>query len=355
LAFALPFAAAGTLSWAAGLDAGSANARILTTVSQLDWSASAPVVIAQLYPPIGKLTVAASQFLFPGSTLPLILLAAVVAGDLVQSVLQHAVRARFPLVARIALLLAVLANPLSYYLVANYSTLFISVAVFTTATLRLARFRRWNATESGFRSGLLLLISALTSRLGIALVAAAVFTAPLMDPERRRRKDPGAGFASALVTGFPTLAAFLLWLVLVLGFHAAAPSQLPALIGTSVPGGDLLNTLTNVLSWEVLLPVAVATATGVAVLRWRASAVPLIVGAVVTASALVGLASPESADGAFLVMFGFAVALLPGRGWRPARWITPAAAIAQLALAWIVPLTDHAAMIWWQQLLAAMH
>jgi hypothetical protein len=307
LALALPFVAVALLqATASGPPHPTPNADLLARVAHLDWSDAGAALIGTLYPPISTIIALFTPFGEAG----LAVVGALVAGVLLQKMIEALVQRGLHPTAVVGFVVALAANPLFFYTATQNLPAFLGLSFFALAMDDLRRFAVRGDTQSGFRAGILLMLASLSDGGVILAVVVATVTAPLLSAGRTSER--GIGFARAVVVLFPTLSAFgavvlldLLFLrrplegvAQLVSFDPSRLAIFPSLVTTHV--GILL-----------LAPVGCAWVLALLVRRPGAVVISLLLFASIVGGYLLGLVPPQSAGNAYILMLAVATALTP--------------------------------------------
>ncbi len=341
LGFAVPFVVAALLlGGAAGVD--TPNQALLDRIGEIDWTRADADWIGRIYPPLSTLIAIA----MPGGRIGLSIAGGLVAGFLLQKMLETLVQRHFPVSTTVILMLALAANPLFFYTSLESFASFLGLTLFGLGLSDAMRFVVWRNTRSGFRSGLLLMMSVLSGPSGVLYVTTTALSTPFL--QLGRRGQPGARGANLLVVIFPTVAALgsvLLLDLLFLGRPLAATADA---LGEDIPErwhqlGTVLFSPSGAL---LAAPVLCAWAVALIVRRPGAIAVSTLSFAAVLGAYVLGLLPPATAGVIYILFALLAIALIPtARG----RWSLPlidAVAIALLAIGWIDALQRPVILNW---------
>lgn len=340
--FALPFLAIAFLAASTSSGLGlTVNADTVAHVQMLAWDRADAAWIGQLYPPLGTVLVR----ILPGGAVGLSAAGALVAGTLLQRLLEAMVQRRFRWWTVTVFLLAVGANPLfTYTATANFEA-FLSIGLFGVGMMNMVRFISGRNTKAGFESGILFMLAALADSFGLVLVLVAAVTAPLLS--LARKGETGARWSNVLIVLFPTIAVFVsvMFLQLVFLHDPFAVSRYTidydAALWAIVP--HLFTTLDGFL---LLAPVASGAA--LALLSRRPGAI-LIAVSVFTALILgyvMGLIPVNSAGNVFLIMTMMGIAVIPtARSARTSVLIAAVGAV-QIVIAWTAAFNRPITLEW---------
>jgi hypothetical protein len=318
------------------------NQQLLDRLATIEWTRADPEWIGQIFPPLSTLLAA----IIPGGRAGLAVAGALVAGILLQKLLEVMVQRRFPPSTIVLLTLALAANPLfAYNATENFPT-FLGLAFFALAASDLGRFVSWRNTRAGFRAGILLMLATLSDLSGPLYVLTAALAAPFLRLARSDQK--GARGANVLVVVYPTAAAlgamfFLNWVFTGHPFNA---------IGEAIMGGipERWTRLGEVIfsTNGALLIAAVVSAWLVAIIVRRPGAIFIstLVFLAILGAFVVGLIPSGSAGNTFILMTSLAIALIPAARTRLQTFLSDLVAVAQIAIAWATALTRPIVQEW---------
>ena len=332
-AFAAPFLVIASVAADPSVSTITVNQTAVDHVSTLAWDRADVAWITQLYPPLGTVLVR----LIPGGAAGLALVGALVAGVLLQLLLEVMVQRRFEWWKSAVFLVAIGANPLFAYTATGNLEAFLSIAFFGIGTINMVRFVSSGNTKAGFESGILFMLAALADASGLVLVVAAAVTAPLLSVARR--SESGARWSNVLIVLFPTIAVFAAVMFLQLLFGRSPWSVFenavhfdPAL-GALVP--HLFTTLDGVL---ILAPVASGSALALLSRRPGSILIAVFVFVALVLGYVFGLIPVNSAGNVFLVMTMMGIAVIPAaRTVRASVLITVVGGV-QVLIAWTAAL-----------------
>ncbi|MET0811488.1 MAG: hypothetical protein ABWY03_00445 [Microbacterium sp.] len=196
---AVPFIAVAVwFQLASGGDwSGTANGVLAERVHSLPWGSSEVETLGQLYPPVTSLL----ALVIPGGPLGLAIVGSLVAGTMLQLVLQSMRRKGFQTAVRVVFIVTLALTPLWAYIATTSFEAILGLTFFGLGMIDLVRFVTFANTQAGFRAGLLFAASAFSDSTGLfaALVAAAASTFIIRSRESSRT-------ANAIVVIFPTIA-----------------------------------------------------------------------------------------------------------------------------------------------------
>jgi hypothetical protein len=342
IVIALPYAGIAALLTLSGQNVATGNALLLERVDAVDLGALNVAGLLELYPPIST----GLAVLIPGGLLGMGLVGALVAGVVVQQMIEICVQRELPRATAVLLVIALAANPLFAYLAVSNLGVFLGLSFFGLGLTHVVRFILWGSTRSGFIAGLLFMGAALCDGGAIFYVLSIALTAPFL---RWSRGDyRGARRASIYVLLFPLASAFILLVALELLFRVnpfggvgelmvGTPARTQIFLFTALPSIDGL---------LLVAPVIGAWLIGLAVRRPGAIAASSLVFISVMIGFVLGLIPTAAAGSTFMLMLLLAIALIPTSGRRYIRWVVPTVAVGQIAVAWATALNRDLLMAW---------
>jgi hypothetical protein len=340
-AFAAPFLAIAMISAAPTVSSITVNQTTVDHVSTLAWDRADVAWISQLYPPLGTVLVR----LIPGGTAGLAVVGALVAGVLLQLLLEVMVQRRFEWWKSAVFLVAIGANPLFAYTATGNFEAFLSIAFFGIGAINMVRFVSSGNTKAGFEAGILFMLAALADASGLVLVVAAAITAPLLSVARRA--ESGARWSNVLIVLFPTIAVIgaVMFLQLLFGrdplsvFENAVHYD-PALL-TMVP--HLFTSLDGVL---ILAPVVSGSALALLSRRPGSILIAVFVFAALVFGYVFGLIPENSAGNVFLIMTMMGIAVIPAARTVRASVLITVVGAAQVVIAWTAAVNRPITLSW---------
>lgn len=332
LAFAVPYLVVAFVQQGARLDFATENSLVYQHVLGIDWSRADVHWVSELYPPAGMVAATGVSRLIPLGPLGLALLGALVAGYTLQKALEIMRQRRFPLSATVVFMVALAANPFTFYLAAQSTLLFITLALIALGTENMSKFQQWSSTRDGFRAGVYFMLSALTSPIGITLVViAAVATFFLLPPENRQRGRRRADF---FVVAFPTAGAIALWFFLEWAFHAL-PVRIFGVGVTADNTAALRLLLTTYCGWLLAVPVLSLWLISILARRPSLIVMTLIISAVFLLASFAGFAQDPSVSGLFVLLVTLVVVYTPELRPKTVDAVLPYIAAAQVVMLWL--------------------
>ena len=321
---------------------GTPNQSLVAALAQIDWTRGDGQWLALLYPHVSILIAAANPF----GMLGLGVVGAVASGFLLQKVAEIIAQRAIPLSTGIILTLALAANPLYFYFASENLPGFLAFTFFGLAMADLVRFVNWGSTESGFRAGLLLMLSAFSDPTGLLFAVVAILASPFL--RHGRSAAPGLRAANMLVIGFPTAGAFTTIVLLNLAFFA---SPWPGGASTSIGAypvllGDLIALYTTPTGWLLAAAVVSAWLVAIAVRRPLTIPVSAIVFVLVNAALLLGMIHPGAAGVTFLLLTLLAITIIPAAKSTLANVLVDLIAVLQIGIAWAAALDREIVQDW---------
>lgn len=319
---------------------GTANAALAERVSGISFAGDDVDAIAQLYPPITSLI----AMIVPGGAFGLALAGALVAGLMLQLVVQSMQRKGFHPVVRWVFILTLASTPMFTYMVTTNLEAALGLMFFGLGMIDLVRFVTWANTQAGFRAGILFACSAFSDSTGTfsALVGA---TAGALIIQSRA----GARLANAVVVAFPTVTLLLSLALLGTAFGAGPLAMIRgdlhwhperfesfvALLGT--PAG-----------WVFLAPMVVLVATSFA-LRYPGTAlIAVLLTATTVLAYVLGLTPPGNAGTTYTLMLLLAIAIVPTATTAAQRVFTCAVSALLWGIGWLTA-AQWSSMLQWMQ------
>jgi len=320
------------------------NADLVASVATISWDRGDAEWLALLYPHVSTIIAASSPF----GRLGLSLLGAIAAGFLLQKVAEIIAQRAIPRSTGIILVIALAANPLFAFFALENLPGFLALTFFGLALADLVRFINWGNTESGFRAGILMMLSAFSDPSGILYVFIAVFASPFL---RHGRSAPGLRAANMLVIAFPTLGAFATIAFLNLLFFGAPwpQSDVPAMLsGVTMAFDGLLALYTSPTGWLIAAPLASAWLVALIVRRPQAIVVSSIVFVLLNLAFVLGAFHPAAVGETFLLLTILAIALIPAAKTVTTNVLVDLVAVLQIAIAWTAAFDREIVRAWMQ-------
>jgi len=344
VALALPFVAVALLSRAAGW-VPAANEALADRGALVQWGDSGLSWIASVFPPLS----AALSALLGGSTLAMSLLAAAVLGFTLQRLAAVLVREGLGPWATAAVVGTLVLTPPLYYLASNDLVSLLGVALLVLALDGIAAFVEQRSTEAGFRAGLALGVAVMLDPgawlYALTLAAVAPFFA-----RRAGRSGRRANEATVAVLLFPAVAAVGFWLYASWWFSADPLGGMEAATPAGwLPGGagaSAAEALRQIALALLAAPLVLVASTVRAVRDPWSLIAPGIALVGLYLSLWLGLR--EAAGQTWIVLTALYVLLLAPRNPRPRRRVAiVVAAVAQVAIGWLVVLTSGGTLGVW--------
>lgn len=344
--FALPFVAVALVNGQQRL-AGTVNAVLVERVASIDWTGVDATWSGNLYPPVSTLIAAIT----PGGAFGLSIVGSLVAGVLLQRIVEIMVQRRVPTSTAAILLIALAANPLFFFTAIENLPGFLGLAFFGLGLAHVVRFVTWGNTQSGFRAGILLMLAALTDVSGPLYVLTAALAAPFL--RLRRSGQRGARWANVLVIVYPTAAALAALVALntvfrhqSIGFDAA---QLHGIEERLRIVGSLLTTIDG---WLLVAPVVSAWLIALIIRRPGSIIVSTLVFVALLGAFVLGMLPSGAAGTTFIMMTLLAIALIPTARTGLANALVDLVGIGQIAIAWAAAFNRPVVLEWMQFLLS---
>jgi hypothetical protein len=337
VALALPFVAVALVSRAAGW-VPAANETLAERGALVRWGDSGLAWIAEVFPPLS----AALASVLGGSTLAMSVLAAGVLGFTLQRLAAVLVREGLGGWATAAVLGTLVLTPPLYYLASNDLVSLLGLALLVLALDGIAAFVEQRSTEAGFRAGIALGVAAMLDPgawlYALTLAAVAPFFA-----RRAGRSGWRANEATVAVLLFPAVAAIGFWLYASWWFSADPLGGMEAATPAGgLPGGagaSAVEALRQIALALLAAPLVLVACTVRAVRDPWSLIAPGI--AVVGLYLSLWLGLREAAGQTWVVLTALYVLLLVPRAPGPRRRaLIVVAALAQLAIGWLVVLTS---------------
>ncbi len=346
LGFALPYVIIAIVNDASGrVLTGAPNSALFGGAVGLNWNTIDIGLLERLYPPVT--TILAS--VVPGNRLGISILGAVVAGFMLQRLLEIMVQRRFAPGTIVILMLALAANPLFAYTATENFEGMLCLALFGIGLADTVRFVAWNDTRAGFRAGLLFMGAVLSSGAGFIYVLIAIVTAPFL--RLGRFDQPGARSANVLILAYPSIAAVTSFAFLELLFLGKPFNFVSYVIGGGQSAIEIIQTLFTTLNGAlVIAPVVSAWVIALIVRKPWAILISTLVFLGVVVSSVYGLLPANSAGDTFILMVVMAIALIPTARQFPTVLLVDIVATAQIAIAWLAAFNRPIVLEWMQGL-----
>lgn len=353
LLFMVPGFAVVALGVPGSLTAETPNAVLLARIAELEFTRADSLWLSQLYPHVSTLVGLIVQ---PLGASGLALAGVIAAGFLLQAVIQILAQRAVSIPFGTALMFALAATPLFFYLAQESLAAFLALTFFGLALADIQRFVTWGNTGSGFRAGLLLAASALSDPSGILLLLVALIAAPFLRSGRWTTR--GLRAANSLVLAFPALGTLATVMLLnVVFFRVLWPVDVDAGLDRVPERLDQLEAIYTQTPASALLiagPIIVAIVIAVVTRRLSAAAVALSAFALIHLGFLAGLVSAGAAGTTHLLTTLLAITLLPAGRTPLQNGLLAAVAVVQLALGWLISLDRPIVVEWMLALVAAI-
>ncbi|HWI31176.1 MAG TPA: hypothetical protein VNT50_06780 [Microbacterium sp.] len=322
IALAIAYETASAGDWSA-----TANGALAERVSHLPWGTPDVAAMGELYPPISNLL----AVIIPGGAFGLGIAGSLVAGLLIQLVIQSMQRKHFPRGVRVIFILTLAITPIFAYIATTNFESIVGLTFFGIGMLDLVRFITYANTQAGFRAGLLFACSAFTDSTGLlaALVAASAGTFII-------QSRPGARFANAIVVVFPTIALMgalaLLGVVFGVGPLAMIRGNLQ---WNANLASDFLAYLGTPQGLVFLAPTIVVVITAIVMRFPGVALVGVLLTAMTVIAFIVGLTPPGMAGNSYILLLLLVVAIVPTATTLRHALLTCTTSIVLWGIGWV--------------------
>jgi hypothetical protein len=318
------------------------NQQLLDHVATIPWDRADPEWIGQIFPPFSTLLTT----IIPGGRAGLAVAGALVAGIFLQKLIEIMVQRRFFPTTIVILTLAVAANPLFAYTALENFPAFLGLAFFGIAASDIMRFVAWRNTRSGFRAGMLLMLSTLSDLSGLLYVLTAAAAAPFLRLARADQK--GARAANVLVIIYPTVSALAAIFFINFVFTGSLLNSLGRGILEGAPERfvSLGPLFTTVNGWLLVAPVLSAWLIALIVRRPGSIIVSTLVFIAILGAYVLGLLPSGSAGNTFILMTVMAIALVPTPKNRLTTILVDVVAVLQIVIAWAAAFNRPVVVDW---------
>jgi hypothetical protein len=344
LALAVPYLVVAWISSAtnAAAELNTPNQQLLEHVATIPWDRADPEWIGEIFPPFSTLLAT----IIPGGRAGLAVAGALVAGIFLQKLIEIMVQRRFFPTTIAILTVAVAANPLFAYTALENFPAFLGLAFFGIAASDIMRFVAWRNTRSGFRAGMLLMLSTLSDLSGLLYVLTAAAAAPFLRLARSDQK--GARAANVLVIIYPTVSALGAIFFINFVFTGSLLNSLgrDILDGTPERFAALGPLFTTVNGWLLVAPVLSAWLIALIVRRPGSIIVSTLVFVAILGAYVLGLLPTGSAGNTFILMTVMAIALVPTPKNRLTTILVDAVALLQILIAWVAAFNRAVVVDW---------
>jgi hypothetical protein len=344
LALAVPYL---LIAWnsAATNDAAALNTpnqQLLDHVATIPWDRADPEWIGEIFPPVSTLFAT----LLPGGRAGLAIVGALIAGIFLQKLIEIMVQRKFFPTTIVILTLALGANPLFAYTVLENFAAFLGLAFFGIAASDIMRFVAWRDTRSGFRAGMLLMLSSLSDLSGLLYVLTAAAAAPFLRLARAGQK--GARAANVLVIIYPTVSALVAIFFINFIFTGSPLNAIEREVLDGAPErfASLGPLFTTVNGWLLVAPVLSAWLIALIVRRPGSIIVSTLVFVAILGAYVLGLLPTGSAGNTFILMTVMAIALVPTPKNRVTTILVDAVAVLQIVIAWAAAFNRPVVVDW---------
>jgi hypothetical protein len=344
LALAVPYLVVAWISSAtnAAAELNTPNQQLLEHVATIPWDRADPEWIGEIFPPFSTLLAT----IIPGGRAGLAVAGALVAGIFLQKLIEIMVQRRFFPTTIAILTVAVAANPLFAYTALENFPAFLGLAFFGIAASDIMRFVAWRNTRSGFRAGMLLMLSTLSDLSGLLYVLTSAAAAPFLRLARSDQK--GARAANVLVIIYPTVSALGAIFFINFVFTGSLLNSLgrDILDGTPERFAALGPLFTTVNGWLLVAPVLSAWLIALIVRRPGSIIVSTLVFVAILGAYVLGLLPTGSAGNTFILMTVMAIALVPTPKNRLTTILVDAVAVLQILIAWVAAFNRAVVVDW---------
>jgi hypothetical protein len=323
--------------------AGTANAELATRVDTLQWGGSGITVLASLYPPISSIV----AIVIPGGALGLGIVGALIAGVILQMVIQALQRKEFAPALRVIFVLSLALTPTFTYLVTTNLQAALGLLFFGLGMIDVVRFVTYANTQAGFRAGLLFACSAFSDSTFLPAAVVAAVAGALIIQSR-----PGSRAANAVVLVFPTLAVMGALALLGIAFGAGPLAMVhgdftwdPARAATYVAS---LGGFRGII---YLAPTLIVVLAAVLLRRARVALVAVLLTAMIGLAYIVGLTPPGYAGNNYVMMLLLSVAIVPTPKSRSQMALTAILSLVLWVIGWINAFQQPAIAHWMHMLI----
>ncbi|GAA2238036.1 hypothetical protein GCM10010401_07820 [Rarobacter faecitabidus] len=316
--------------------ANTANDRLAARGDLIVWGASDLYWVAKVFPPLS----AALSSIIRGNGLAMLAIAALVIGLLSQRAMGVLRRRQFGWPATFAVLATIWLSPALYFLASRDLQSILGLALLLLALDSLETFVVNRSTEHGFWAGIALGVAVMVDPSMWVFVVIIAAIGPFI-AERSGHLGPGSHGATAIVLSFPALAALGFWIFVSWWFTADALGVLRGFADPWFPGGvggsarAAGSSLVFSLASSPLFLVAYTMRLRLGELRRLVAPTVAVVGMVLALWLGVRSAGGHSY---LLMILLYIVVLSPMRPSRRRQGLIIGSALAQLVLAWFLPL-----------------
>ena len=341
LLLAVPFVVVAILLEVGGVPAAiSANTLLDVRAATVDWTGSGAAWLGDTFPPISGALAA----VVPGGAFGLSLVGALCAGVVVHAMIELMVQRGFHASTVTALTLALVANPLFFFLATENLPAFLGIAFFGLAMTDVVRFVTFRNTQSGFRAGILLMLATLTDPNGLLYATAAVLTVPFLT---HGRHQVGVHRAHALVLVFPTLSALAALVFVQWSFGGDPLGAFRRALDYDGSRWSIFSSLfTTPFGLLLLAPVASAWLMTAVVRRLAGGVIATLLLASVLIGFVIGTVPMNSAGNTFVLVTLAAIALVPPSTALRRIALANVMALLQLVIAIVAALQRDVVVTW---------
>lgn len=287
-------------------------------------------VIGALYPPLTSLV----AMVIPGGAFGLSVAGCLVAGLMLQLIVQSMQRRDFPLFVRLVFIFTLGATPVFAYIATTNFEAVVGLMFFGLGMVDLVRFVTWANTQAGFRAGILFACAAFSDSTVTFTALVAAIAGTLIIQSR-----PGARLANAYVVAFPTITLFLSLALLGVAFGAGPLAMFRGDLSWHPERFDaLLTFFASPAGIVYFAPMLLLVVTSFA-LRFPGTA---LIAVLLTASTLLafvlGLTPPGTAGINYTLMLLLAIAIVPTMTTLAHTLLTCAVSVVLWIIGWLTPL-----------------
>lgn len=317
---------------------GTANGDLARRVDELRLDFGSVGILGQLYPPITGL----AALVIPGGAFGLSVAGAIVAGLMLQQLIEAQQRKGIHRAVRIVFTLTLATSPMYTYVVTTNFEAVVGLMFFALGMLNLVRFVTFANTQAGFRAGILFACSAFSdSQLGFAALVAAIGGGFLVQSRR------GARVANAIVVAFPTIALFVALATLGIAFGGGPFAMVRGNLAWDPEKAELfVRSLGTPSGWLYLAPVAVIIVTAVLLRHPLTGLIAVLLNASTAVAFIVGLTPPGTAGTTFVMLLILAITIVPTAETWGLRALTMVVSLLLAGIGWATALTWTVVRTW---------
>ncbi|WP_150129214.1 hypothetical protein [Microcella alkaliphila] len=323
----------------------SPNAELLARATAFEWDRADSLWLSLLYPHIST---GIAVVLAPWGAAGLAIAGVVAAGFLLQGVIEILAQRAVSVSFGTALMVALAATPLFFFLVNENLAAFLAITFFGLALADVQRFVTWGNTGSGFRAGLLLAAAALSDSSGVVLLVVALVAAPFLRSGRWTTR--GLRAANTLVLAFPALGTLATVILLNIAFFRVVWPDTGGQRWASIPERaeqlSIVYTEAPVTALLLASPVLVALLIAIMTRRPTVALVAVAAFALIQAGFVVGLVSVGAVGTTYLVVTLLAITLLPTGRSVIQNAVLTVVVLGQLVVGWVIALDRELVVDW---------